>query len=218
MKKIRKGLLNNKLVDIVSIEEYNENKDIYDPSCTAIEDNNILYPIINRPPIEDDKNNIGCYDMGGLYQFNRPSKEDESEYKADGKIINFSDTKGIEDLIKRTLNYKELEKEILTDDTGVTMFKEDSIEDNEPNMRALKKAINLKKINIDNYKERCPKFINDRRLFQKKSITLNKELAWADILDIKATLILEDKNPDVPNPMGSKVVVELNSDGEDQII
>ena len=28
-------------------------------------------------------------------------------------------------------------------------------------------------------------------------------------LDIKATLILEDKSPDVPNPMGKKISIDL---------
>ena len=52
-------------------------------------------------------------------------------------------------------------------------------------------------------------FNNDKRLIKKNSITFGKLRNICKALDIRATLTMEDTNPDVPNPMGRKVEVCL---------
>lgn len=72
----------------------------------------------------------------------------------------------------------------------------------------------MKHIDLDSYEHRFGKnYNNDRRLFEKPNISLLKLTSVCTALDIKATLILEDSSPDVPNPMGGVVTVELTSGG-----
>ena len=50
---------------------------------------------------------------------------------------------------------------------------------------------------------------NDKRLFNNSTISLAKLEKIGKALDMKLTLVIEDVNEDIPNPMGKKVVVEL---------
>lgn len=63
-------------------------------------------------------------------------------------------------------------------------------------------------------------FNNDKRLIKKSSITFGKLRNICNALDIKATLTLEDKDDEVPNPMKTKINVCLtdgfNSDEESE--
>ena len=47
---------------------------------------------------------------------------------------------------------------------------------------------------------------------KKPSITFGKLRAMCEALDIKATIIFEDTNPDVPNPIGRVITAELTGD------
>ena len=59
---------------------------------------------------------------------------------------------------------------------------------------------------------------NSCHLFQVllPEITLFMFERMCEKLDMKAQLIITDKNPDVPNPMGKTIVVDLISDDEDE--
>ena len=83
-------------------------------------------------------------------------------------------------------------------------------------MKAMKEAINLKHIDIDKYEPRFgPNFNNDKRLLKKDSITFRKLKDVCEALDMKATLKLEDANPNVPNPIGKKIAIDLTGYDED---
>lgn len=58
-------------------------------------------------------------------------------------------------------------------------------------------------------------FNNDKRLIKKNSITFGKLRNICNALDIRATLTLEDRADDVPNPMGTRIDICL-TDGFDQ--
>ena len=88
-----------------------------------------------------------------------------------------------------------------------------------PAMAALKQAVCEKHIDIDKYDMRFgANFNNDKRLFNKDSISLPMLVRLCNGLDIKATLTLEDEAEDTPNPIGRKITAELtggnNEDGE----
>ena len=68
----------------------------------------------------------------------------------------------------------------------------------------------MKNIDINKYEQRFGKnFNNDKRLFNNPTISLSKLETIAKALDMKLTLVIEDDNASVPNPMGDKVVIDL---------
>ena len=139
-------------------------------------------------------------------------QEQKKELSVDN-IIDFNKD-NIKDLIESSNLLKDKEREILTSPDNVTMVSIGELDD--PEMKALKMAILEKHIDIDKYESRFgSNFNNDKRLLSKSRITITKLKTMCDNLDIKATLILEDASPDVPNPIGKEIRVELVR-GEDE--
>ena len=84
-------------------------------------------------------------------------------------------------------------------------------------MVGLKKAVIAKEIDIDKYQGRFgSNYSNDKRLFNDGSITMSKLKTMMKALDMKGTLIIEDLNEDVPNPIGSKIVIDLLGGDNDE--
>ena len=87
-------------------------------------------------------------------------------------------------------------------------------ENDSPAMRALKTAVTEKHIDINQYSHRFgSNFNNDRRQYNRPTISMQMLERQCRGFDIKATLILEDASPDVANPIGRKIVVELTEGG-----
>ena len=101
-----------------------------------------------------------------------------------------------------------MENEILTDRNNVFSI---NIGDNDtPEMKALKTAINTKRVDKRNYESRFEQFQNDMRLLKGNTITLAKLISFCDKFDIDAELTLRDKNDgDIPNPIGTEISVNL---------
>jgi len=202
-----KARINNKIYDIITDDEYKNNKNLYDPSFTAIKKEGTIYPLRKKKDTSP-----GYYDLGVIGFYVSPSDDEKDLYNSINSI-NFSDSKSIKDIIEKSDNLKEIEKDILT--TADNIFIPKIKENDEPEMIALKESVISKNIDIGNYEHRFGgKYNNDIRIFQDNSITLFKLKKFADALDLKCTLTIEDKNPDVANPMNRAVTVVLN-DGDD---
>ena len=103
---------------------------------------------------------------------------------------------------------KNAERTILT--TPENIFVPVIRDDDSPEMVGLKEAVIAKEIDIDKYQARFgSNYSNDKRLFNDKSITLSKLKTMFKALDMKGTLIIEDLNDDIPNPIGKKIVIDL---------
>ena len=106
------------------------------------------------------------------------------------------------------------EREILT--TVDSVFCPRITDADTPEMKGLKEAVTAKHIDLDKYEQRFgPNYNNDKRLFNRDSITMSKLKMMLNVLDMKGTLIIEDKADDVPNPIGRKIVVDLTENGYD---
>ena len=55
-----------------------------------------------------------------------------------------------------------------------------------------------------------PNYQNNKRLLKKNDITSAKLKEFANTLDIKISVIMEDMNDSVINPIGRKIKVTLN--------
>ncbi|MGL5328048.1 MAG: hypothetical protein ACRDD7_02185 [Peptostreptococcaceae bacterium] len=205
----KKGNVNGKLMDVISLEDYYKNPDLHEVGFTAIEHGDTLYPLRrnNQAPGYFPKSNI----MG---QFIHPLEEDQEKYSAKN-VIDFGSSKDMKDIIEKKAAFKNMEREILCDPDNIT--KPVVRENDSPEMKAFKQAICDKNIDINKYEPRFgSSFSNDKRLLNKDSITLNKLVNMSDILDIKVTITLEDKDENVPNPMGRVISVELTGGYNDE--
>lgn len=213
----KKQTINGKMYNVVDVESYMKNNELYDNSQTALEVNingsDYVLPIRNGK-IDDRP---GVYSDGALQFFNLPNKDNEAqlkEYSSDN-TIDFSNCSSIAEIMEKQEILRDEEKEILANPDNIfipTISEKDS-----PAMRGLKQAIIEKRIDIDKYQDRFGKenFPNDKRKFKDTDITMFMMNRMNKALDIKATLILEDKSPDVPNPIGRKISIDLTGYDEE---
>lgn len=208
MAEIKKAKINDKLFDVVSISEYNKNPDMYISDSTAIENDGLLYPIKKTM----DNGKPGMFHTDPANFFISPSEEERSLYSSDN-IIDFNG-ESIKDIIIAQTKLKSAERTILTSIDNLFIPHID--QDDEPEMKALKEAIICKNIDIDKYANRFGKnFPNDKRILKKDSITMTKLKSVMEALDMKGTIIIEDKDPNVPNPIGKKIIAELTLRGDE---
>ena len=94
----------------------------------------------------------------------------------------------------------------------------DGINDDEDSneMKGMKEAVIAKHIDLDKYEHRFgSNYNNDKRLFNKHTISLPMIKRLCNALDMKATLVIEDANSDVPNPIGKKITIDVISNDEE---
>lgn len=202
---IRKGVIDGKLVDVISQTEYSSNANMYQTGFVAVDINNeYIYPLRGKA---DDR--PGFYPSDCLYKYKNPSPEEAAAYSADN-ITDFSNPADIGELIDKQQKLKQQERVILT--TADNIFKPQVKPTDYPALSALKTATSMKNIDLDLYAHRFDNYNNDRRFYyDKNSISLNKLVSTCQALDISAILTLQDSSPDVPNPMGESISVVLTS-------
>lgn len=203
---IRRANIDGKLYNVIEYEEFCNTKDTNNNISTAIQIDDTLLPIRitndNKPGIRIGK---------VINKVILPDPEDE-QYKA-SNIIDLGNTKTMKELIDKQVQLRNIEEEILTSPDNITIpniSKEDS-----PEMRGLKEAIIEKHIDFDKYGDRFgDNFANDKRVIKGNTITQKMLKRILKNIDVKATLILEDTSPDVPNPIGKKIVINITDDDE----
>lgn len=212
----KKKTINGKMYNVIDMQTCMKNNDIYDKSQTAVEvsidGNNYVLPFRNKTDTKP-----GIYEDGSLDFFYVPDGGNEKEVKeySSDDMLDFSKCTTIAEIMEKQEILRDEEKEILANPDNIfvpTISEKDS-----PAMRGLKQAVIEKHIDIDKYQDRFGKenFPNDKRKFKDTDITMFMMNRMNKALDIKATLILEDKNPDVPNPIGKKICIDLTGYDED---
>lgn len=201
---IKKGIVEDRYVDVIDAETYLNAPTLYEAGRCAVEHDGLLYPLRKQ---SDDR--PGFYPRQLVSFFKEPAPSERDAYSS-AAIVDFSNVNNIRDAVEAHNKLHNAESTLLTN--VETVFEPPLLEEDSPEMRALKDAVISKHIDINKYEHRFgEKFNNDKRLFKKGDITLMKLRSIASALDIKATLILEDVNPDVPNPMGKVIVTEITS-------
>lgn len=210
---IVKGTANDKIYDVISEEEYLKNIDRHNDNKgnVAIERDGYLYPLTSNTL----KPGLCSPNKSPISVYIKPEEDEKEKYVANEKtIIDFSNISSRVEMINKSNSLKELERKILCSPDNITTLSVG--EHDTPAMQALKESINMKKIDIDKYQDRFPStFNNDKRLLPKDDISLKKLIMFGDGLDMKMTLTIEDKTPNVANPMNNKVTVELTSKIDD---
>lgn len=206
---IKKAKINDTIYDVITEKEFESNPEFYKTSPVAIDgDDGYLYPIRTNPT----DSRPGFVDATAMHFFNIPRGIDCPIY-SDMNLIDFSKASSIKDVIESQARLANAERSILT--TIDNVFTPPENPDDTPEMSLLKQAIRDKHIDLDKYESRFgANYNNDKRLIKKSNITFGKLRNICKALDIRATLTMEDANPDVPNPMGRKIDICL-TDGFD---
>lgn len=198
---MKKQRIGQTMYEVVDINEYTEHQNFYNQRLTAIRHYNHVLPIRNKTD-----NAPGIYYQEGN-MIHDVKKPDTDEYSYDN-IIDYSDSKNLGDILTKDNLVRNMENEILTDSNNV--FSINISNEDTPEMKALKTAINSKRVDKRNYESRFEQFQNDMRLLKGNSITLAKLISFCDKFDIDAELTLRDKNDgDIPNPIGTEISVNL---------
>lgn len=199
----KKASVDGKIRDVIDYSELPKiNTNNYDN--LAVLHNGVIYP--ERNPNVEISPGLYVYEWGTI--LHEPTEEQLPEYLAKNKLIDFK-ANNIRELIEKSDRLKEAENTLLvcTDPEGITTY---PIGNNDsPEMVAVKSAINAKHIDIKKYQARWDTYANDIRLLNKESLSLAKLKTFAKNLDMKVSIVVEDKAPNVPNPIGDKIVIDI---------
>lgn len=202
-----KAKIKNKMYDVCTLRQFIDNPNQYLPKYTAIQQGGYLYPVLTSTQV-----GAGVHvNPKSITFFNRP-KEDIDEYRKDN-AINFNEVDNIASMIDKLDAVKKIENEVLSSVDNIFVVKHKASDT--PEMAALKTAVNKKQIDWECYEHRFgANSNNDKRLFNKTSISLGMIKRVATALDMEVTLTIKDA-PEAPNPIGELIEVKLT--GNDNI-
>lgn len=210
---ISKAKIQDKILDIVDPYDYLRNPHKYSYGYNAIVDQGTVYPIRGK-----NDTRPGFYPGPVISKFVEPDDSEKADYSAEN-IIDFDNVDSIKEVMRIQNKLKNAERSILTSTDNIFAPRIDP--NDYPEMVGLKEAVTAKNIDLDKYEQRFGmNFNNDKRLFNKNSITMGKLKTMFEALDMKATLVIEDREEGIPNPMGKKIIVDLtgsnnNNNGEE---
>lgn len=200
---LKRAEVNGILCDVVSIEQYTQNKDAYFRKSTVIDCGDVILPII------DSQSSGPGIVVRNNYAFSEviPPSADELEKYSSDRIIDFSNAKSIGEVMEKQEMVRQLENDILTDPDSI--FTPKINPDDHPVMAGLKEAVIAKHIDLDKYEPRFgSNYPNDKRLFSKNKISLPMFERLTGGLDIDVEMILRDKQG-CANPMDKEIHIFL---------
>lgn len=156
----------------------------------------------------------GIYPDGVVYFINYPKDIENSEYNVKNlDILDFSDVKNINQFLDKTNQVREMENNILSDPDEIFMVQID--QDDTPQMKVMKEAVNLKRCDLDKYALRAgANHLNNKRILRGNDITIKKMVEICEYLDMEIELTIRDKSGNIANPMGKESSRILTSEGE----
>lgn len=200
---MKKMQINNKIYNVVTMSEYVATQELYDEKFTAIQDHGIVLPIKQKTDVGP-----GYYIQSDsmVHTIVKPPEQDINKY-SESNIIDYNNAKSIGDIMKNNNMLRDIQSEFITDDENILNLK--ITDDDTPEMKALKTAINYKQADKSQYEDRFDQYQNDMRLLTKgTSITLGKLISICSVFDISAELVLRDKEG-APNPMNTEISIDL---------
>lgn len=216
---IRRGVINGQMKELLTYDEYVNNEDHIDISSTSLleRDKNgdmLALPVKGKLSTGQQPTNPGIYSAGCVDFVVFPEDKDKINY-IPSKIIEMDNHTAIKDILEKEDTLSRLSEPWITSPDKITVFP--ISEDDQPEMVCLKTALNAKEIDFDKYSvrfgENSP---NDKRQLKNHSATLKIIKRFCDKCDMEAILILRDKNPKVPNPIGRDIVVSLTENYSDE--
>lgn len=209
---MRKLKVDKNFFDLVSLEDYSNNPDMYDDKHTAIidEKHNVALPVLTKT----DTQSVGIRYGGLVSAVKLPETDEEhTKYSLDNpdNIFDMSHPKNYKEVIETSQKLRDAERDILL--TVENQTKAIITDEDTPAMQGLKEAVNAKKCDINSYSNRFgSNFSNDKRILNETDISLKKLIKYGDSMDIDIDIVFRDKGPDVPNPIGRTITKTITSD------
>lgn len=214
---VTRCVVNGQLYDLMNYDSYANkghlmsNIAIYED----IDDKKVVLPYRGKYT-SNSVTTPGVYNAGPIDYIVKPHEEDIAQY-IPSKIIDISNTSSMKEILEKKEVMDRLDEPWITSPDEITTFV--ISEDDKAEMRCLKTALNLKKVDFDKYSGRFGQnFPNDKRQLKNNSATLNIIKRYCDNMDMECLLTLRDKNPNVPNPIGREITVSLTDEyyGDDE--
>lgn len=204
--KVTRCVINGQMYDLMNYEEFSNQKEKLS-NCAVLEEYNGNQIVLPNRGNYNGQSNPGIYNAGCIDFVVYPDDNNISQY-IPSKIIDMSNNTPIKEMLERKDIIAKLDEPWITSPDNITQFT--IAEDDKPEMRCLKTALNKKHVDIDKYAARFgDNFPNDKRQLKNSSATLNIIKRYCDHMDMEALLTLRDKNPNVPNPIGTEITVSL---------
>lgn len=214
---ITKAVANDQVYDVVTMKEFYKNHQLYEGRsdvATFVKNkdtgNKLLLPIkkyVENPTLP------GVYDAGCVTFTKMPDQAFEEKY-IPKEVVTMNSVSDIKTLIEAGDKMKKLDEAIITSPDNITYIP--IKEEDQPEMVALKSALNAKHIDLDTYAYRFKdNYPNDKRQLKSSSATLNIIKRYCQNCDMEAVLTLKDRTPDVPNPMNREISVSLTEPLDD---
>lgn len=124
-------------------------------------------------------------------------------------IIDFNNIESMAEMYERNNQLNMIMKEALIPDKEDPIYYHE-IQNTESNlMKALQMFLNSKQIMPIRYSDRFNNYPNTIRILNKDRVSIDKFMEFITNMDAKATITIENKSPDVANPIPSPIVMEL---------
>jgi hypothetical protein len=203
--------LDQRLMEVVELSTYLQNPDIYPIGRTAIPTTingvDYVFPVRNVTDTRPGYCTRGC----NCVAFLRTPDEIPDEYLSKNAVVDFSDSKTIQDIVEKQNECKQYEREMLCNADNI--YRPPLLNTDTPAMRGLKDSMIAKNFDLDKYQDRFGvNYPNDKRQMNKDDITLKMLRRMAINTDIEVTMTFRDKNSDVPNPMNREITVNITGD------
>lgn len=204
---MKKKSLGNKLYDVVTPQEYHAKADMFIDKSTAIELNDMILPIGNKLTVTPH------YRPQPGYLFDQvvlPTEDNMEKYSNQG-VIDYDNISTLQQIMENSERLKNMEEDIMRNPENKFIL---NVSDSDkPMMVAVKKAVNAKGIDINQYEHRFGQFTNDVGMLKRgHDITAKKLVAICDALDMEADIVIRDK-ADCINKMGTDVTVTITGVG-----
>lgn len=124
-------------------------------------------------------------------------------------VIDFNNISSMVEMYEKNNQLNTIIKETLIPDKEDDIYYHE-IQNNESNlMKALQMFLNSKQINPLRYSSRFANYPNTIRILNKDRISIDKFMEFINNMDAKATIIIDNKDSDVANPIPSPITMEL---------
>ena len=212
------AIIGGKRMNVYTEEQLFKYKaDLLQDDQSAIEikngDETIILPVRSSDSSKSDKPGVYVNEKNPFAFLCYPTTDEEKAMYIPPKdhIVDWKEPQNMQELadLKDHLN-KTMNQYLETDTESGNIFKPPLLEDDTAEMRALKQCIIQKNVEIDKYAERFGvNFPNDKRKMKDKEITSYLLKRTCSNLDIEVDMVFRDVSPDVPNPMGKVIRVNL---------
>lgn len=213
----RFALIGGKNMGIFNIDQITENKSSFmeDEQQAAVviekDGKNVVLPVRTGNSMDKPGYYISSQNPFSILRFPETVEEKALYEPGNEAIVDFSKTKDIGSYLSNIDNMNSIMNQYLETPTdGSDVFRPPLLDSDSTEMRGLKQCIIAKHIDLDKYAERFGvNYPNDKRKLKDSNITSFLLKRMCSNLDIEADIVFRDTNPNVPNPMGKTITINL---------